>query len=80
MVPDKDDWAKLKQVLEYLNDTRNLELLLSINNHDIIHSFVDASYAIYSDCKGHTGSMLTLGVGALTSFSRKQKNKCKEFD
>ena len=24
--PDKDDWAKLKRVIKYLNGTRNLEL------------------------------------------------------
>ena len=35
--------------------------------------FVDASCATYNDCEGHMDSMLTLGSGAITSFSRKQK-------
>ena len=34
---------------------------------------MDASYAIHDDCKGHQGSMMTMGSGAIISFSRKQK-------
>ena len=67
--PD-DDWAKLKQVLKYLNGIKHLELQLSTNDLGTIHWFVDASYAIHNDCKRNTGSMLTLGGGAITSFSR----------
>ena len=47
------------------------------NNLGIIHWFVDASYAIHNDCKGHTGSMLTMEAGAVISFSRKQKLNAK---
>ena len=39
----------------------------------IIQWFVDASYAIHNDCKGHKCSMVTIGLGAITNFSRKQK-------
>ena len=35
----------------------------------IIKWYVDASYAIHSDCCGHTGGMMTLDHGAVTSFS-----------
>ena len=38
---------------------------------------VDASYAIYNDCLGHTGGMMMLGFGAVTSFSCKQKLNAK---
>ena len=31
------------------------------------------SYAIYDDCKEHTGSIMTMGSEDITSFSQKQK-------
>ena len=34
---------------------------------------MDASYAVHDDCRGHTGVMMTLGDGAIISFSPKQK-------
>ena len=35
--------------------------------------WVDASYGVHWDSKGHTGMMMSLGKGAVMSFSRKQK-------
>ena len=35
--------------------------------------FIDVSYAIHNDSKGHTGTMLTLGSRTITSLSQKQK-------
>ena len=74
---DEDDWGKLKRVIKYLNGTKNLKLMLSADNVGIVNWFVDASYAIHNDCKGHTGAMLTLGSGAIASKSQKQKNNGK---
>ena len=71
--PDEDDWGKLKRVIKYLNGTRNLELRMSVDNIGSIKWYVDASYAIHDDCKGHTGALMTFGKGSVTSISRKQK-------
>ena len=61
-------------MIKFLNGTWNSKFTLLVDNLGIIHWFVDASYAMHYDCKGHTGSKkLTLGSGAITSFSRKQK-------
>ena len=38
-----------------------------------IHRYVDASYGVYWDSKGHTGAMMTMGRGALINVSRKHK-------
>ena len=35
--------------------------------------WVYASYAIHDDCKGHTGAVTTIGKGAVTRFSIKEK-------
>jgi hypothetical protein len=71
--PDEDDWGKLKRVLKYLKGTRGLKLTLSVDNLSIIQWWVDASYVVHEDCRGHTGAMMSLGKGAVTSFSTKQK-------
>eukprot|EP00804_Cyclotella_cryptica_P007797 CCRYP_001374-RA/>CCRYP_001374-RA protein AED:0.44 eAED:0.44 QI:0/0/0/1/0/0/3/0/308 len=71
--PDEDNWGKLKRVLRYLNGTINLRLCLSVEDMGFVRWYVDASYVIHEDCKGHTGAMMTLGEGAVISMSRKQK-------
>ncbi len=71
--PDEDDWGKLKRVLRYLYNTRNLQLTLYAASLTNIAWYVDASHQIHDDCKGHTGSILTLGKGAICSSSTKHK-------
>ena len=71
--PDEDDWGKLKRLLRYLRATRHMKLRLSIDNVSFIKWWVDASYNVHWDCKGHTGAMMSLGKGATISFSHKHK-------
>ncbi len=58
--PDKDNWGKLKRVLKYLNSTRSLRLTLFADSLSNICWYVDASHQTHNNCKGHTGSFLTL--------------------
>ena len=44
---------------------------------DIGKWYVDASYVIHDDCKGHSGALVTLGQCTITSFSCKQKLNAK---
>ena len=46
---------------------------MSVDNTHIVKWEVDASYAVHPDMKGHTGATMTLGKGAITSLSNKQK-------
>jgi hypothetical protein len=39
----------------------------------IIKWWVDASYAVHADCRGHMSAMMSLGERAVTSFSKKKK-------
>ena len=39
--------------------------------------YVDASFAVHEDWKGHTGGPMTFGHGTVTSFSQKQKLNTK---
>ena len=71
--PNSDDWNKLVRCIRYLGSTPNLTLTLSANNVPLCKWWVDASYAVHPDCRSQTGSMMTLGKGAILSSSVKQK-------
>ncbi len=76
--PDKDDWGKLKQILEYLNGTQYLKLTLSMDQLKFtVHWYVDGSHQIHKDCRGQTGSLVMFGKGAITSLSNKMKCNTK---
>jgi hypothetical protein len=71
--PDEDDWGKLRRLLRYLIGTKHLKLTLVVDNIGFIRWWVDASYNVHYDCKGHTGAMMSLGEGANMTVCRKQK-------
>jgi hypothetical protein len=71
--PDEDDWGKLKRVLKYLWGTRHMKLTLTVDNLHTLRWWVDASYGVHWDAKGHTGMMMSLGEGAAMSFSHRHK-------
>jgi hypothetical protein len=71
--PDEDDWGKLKQVLRYLNQTKELKLMIRVNDLSFLKWFVYGSHNVHWDCKGHAGATFTLGEGAVSSYSRKSK-------
>jgi hypothetical protein len=70
-----DDWKKLKRVLTYLNGTKELGLRLSASDMTLVAAFADASYAVHGDMKSHTGTVITLGEGAVYCKSTKQNRR-----
>ena len=75
--PDNDDWKKLLRMMQYLKSTRDLVLTLSADNTNILKWYVDASYAVHPNMRSHTGSVLTMGKGAIQAKSVKQKINTK---
>ena len=61
--PDVDDWRKLGHLIEYLRSTIDLPLKLAGDNSGVLKWYVDASFAIHSNMRGHTGGGLTMGKG-----------------
>jgi len=53
--PDENDWGKMKRCLKYLWGTRHLKLCLTVDNLHTLHWWVDTSYGVHWDSKGHTG-------------------------
>eukprot|EP00980_Cylindrotheca_fusiformis_P025669 scaffold14401_cov140-Cylindrotheca_fusiformis.AAC.2 len=74
---DRDDWKKLKRVLQYLNWTIDMPLTLSIDNLCVVKTWVDAAFATHDDMRSHTGGIISMGKGALYASSRRQKINMK---
>ena len=71
--PNEDDYKKLTRLVCYLCGTKDLILTLHANNDGIVRWWIDASYAVHDDMKGHTGATLSLGKGGIYSGSWKQR-------
>ncbi len=71
--PDVDDWRKLQHLIEYLRLTKDLPLRIGANKHGTLEWYVDASFAVHPNMRGHTGRGLTMGAGFLIIGSWKQK-------
>jgi hypothetical protein len=71
--PDKDDWTKLVHLMRYIRGTRTMPLILSANGSGILKWWVDASFAVHPNMRGHSGGGLSLGRGFPIVISTKQK-------
>ena len=71
--PDEDDWSKLRRVLKYLHGTVYLSLTMDASDMRLVRWWVDASFAVHPDYRSHTGAVMSLGRGAVTTISKKQK-------
>jgi hypothetical protein len=71
--PDKDDWNKLIHFMRYIRGTRTMPLILRANVSGILQWWVDASFAVHPNMRGHSGGGLSLGQGFPIVSSTKQK-------
>ena len=51
--------------------------IIGADGMDVLQTYVDASYAIHTDMKGHTGGLMTLGRGIIQGKANKQKINTK---
>ena len=71
--PDKDDWSKMVHMMCYIRGTRKLPLILSANGSGILKWWIDGSFAVHPNMRGHTGGGLSMGRGFPIVNSTKQK-------
>ena len=75
--PDKDDWSKLRRVLQYLRGTMNMKLVIGGDDIHRMKAWVDVSYGVHSDCRSHTGGCISFGWGVILTMCQKQKLNVK---
>jgi hypothetical protein len=61
--PDKDDWTKLVHLMRYIRGTCTMPMILSANGSGILKWWVDASFTVHPNMRGHSGGGLSLGRG-----------------
>ena len=71
--PNVDDWSKMVHLMKYIRGTRKMVLILSANGSRILKWWVDASFAVHPNMRGHSGGGLSLGRGFPIVGSTKQK-------
>ena len=71
--PDKQDWGKMVHLMKYIRGTKDLVLTLSADGSGILKWYVDGSFTVHPNMRGHTGGGLTMGTGYPISASTKQK-------
>jgi hypothetical protein len=72
-VCDEDDYKKLTRVMQYLQTTMDMPLRLRADGTGKLYCWVDASFAVHADMKGHTGATMSMGSGSWYSSSSTQK-------
>ena len=55
--------------MRYLRGTELLPLTLEADDTHVMRWWVDASFAVHPDMKGHTGGVLSMGKGAVYGTS-----------
>ena len=69
----EDDWGKLVMVIIYIRYTLCLPLIIRAESMSVIKWWVYASFAAHPDCKGHTGAMMSMGLGSIMELLRKKQ-------
>ncbi len=69
----KGPWRKLCHLVEYLCSTHELPLILAADGTGVLSWYVDASFAVHPDMRGHTGGVITMGTGFPLDRSTKHK-------
>ncbi len=71
--PDVDDWKKLAHLIGYLRSTIDMPLILGGDSSGTLNWYVNVSFAVHPNMRGHTGGGLTMGRGFPIASSTKQK-------
>ena len=72
--PRRQDDMALMKLFEYINATRDLELVFIVNELQVF-AYVDAGYAVHGDGKSHTGAIISMGPDGGTVFAKSGKQK-----
>ena len=68
-----DDWKKLQQVLGWVEATIDDVRIIGASNLEQIYTWIDASYAVHMDMRGHTGDAISTSYGLIHAQAGKQK-------
>ena len=68
MQDPKEEWEKLIRMMKYLNGRKDLVLMQSTEQLNMLKWYVDAAFAVQDDFKSDIGMAMTMGQGATMSM------------
>ena len=71
--PTIDNKQKLLRVLSYLNGTKTMYRIIGTNGLDYLQIWINTSYAVHGDMRGHIEGVLNMGKGVIIHGCSKQK-------
>ena len=71
------DWFKLMRVLSFLKHTIKDKRIIGATSLKDLYTWVDASYAVHPNMRGHTGGTMSYGKGVIHAKASKQKLNVK---
>ena len=72
IVPDTDDYKKLSRVMNYIQVTIGLPLILPIYKSVNINWYVDAAFVVHKYMRSRAGGFMDMGTGGAYTQSSKQ--------
>jgi hypothetical protein len=72
--PTVEDEEQLDKVLRYINETKDFDLIFNVFDLTV-HAYIDASFAVHTDAKSHTGAIISLGPNGGTLYAKSSKQK-----
>jgi len=70
---NEKDYAKLRRLVNYIDTTKHKVSVVGIEDIGILHTYIDASYAVHPNMRSHSGGAISFGTGLVASTSQKQK-------
>ena len=61
------------RVIKFLYKIKHDKRIIGIDGITTMLTNIDASYAVYENMRGHTGGLITMGIGILHGKASKQK-------
>ena len=59
--PDEDDWSQLKHLMKYIRGTKELPLILGVNGTGMMKWWINGSYRVHPNLRGHSGGGICMG-------------------
>ena len=73
----EEDWEKLRRLLKFLQQTKSDKRVIGAKSLTELNTWIDASYAVHPNMRGHTGGVMSMGHGVIHARAGKQKLNVK---
>lgn len=68
----EEDWEKMRRVLKFVKQTKDDKRIIGAKSLTELMTWMDASYAVHPNMRGHTGGAIFFGQGVIHARAGKQ--------